>query len=491
MRIKKSLQIWVSMRLKTDFLSPVVIMKKALTSIITLLLIITAVLFSYIIATANGDSEETTVPVESGWVITDGKRQYYDENGVAFTGWLLDNGKYYYLDKDGFVTTGWELVDGYYYYFENDGAMLTGWYLYKGKWYYLNDSGKMRTGWLYEKGKWYYFNPNGAMKTGWLNEKGKWYYFNPNGAMKIGWLNEKGKWYYLTSNGAMKTGWLNEKGKWYYLASNGVMKTGFVEADGHTYYMLDNGRYYCGWSNDSQVFSRKQIESAVKTYSVKKDSNTFLSVLRINSEYSEELSSSDKDGTLLFLMEGAGRTNDISLRKFALCVLVRDGKIIYMNINCSTIPDCPFDPSRNYGSPMPTLKSGIYNFTTTYHSSATTQCAGLNVNSAKVVRHRTQTDYYSSTSSSINIHRRNRNYVAKNDDEQISSAGCLLIGNSGKSSTDDYAQYSAILGITDPGDSGTASVKHNVSGKVIVDRYFAKDYLKSIGYTEGAIELIG
>ena len=431
-------------------------MKKVFTLIITMLLISTAVISICIVTLADGGTVDYTdntasAQTQTGWVRTDGKWQYLDKNAQPVSGWLKDSGKWYYLDANGFVTLGWKKIDGYYYYFRNGGAMRTGWFKDNGKWYFLRNSGRMHTG----------------------------------------WLKNEGKWYFLTKSGAMKTGWLKDNGYWYYLSSGGAMKTGFIEDDGHTYYLLDSGRYYCGWLNDNQVFSKKQIESALKTYSIEKNSNTFFSLLRINTKYSGKLSSSDKDGTLLFFMEGGGRTDDISLRKFAVCVLVRNRKIIYMNINCSTIPDCPFDPSRNYGTAMPTLKSGIYNFTTVYHSSATTQCAGLNVNGAKVVRHNSRTDYYSSTSSSINIHRRNRDFVAKTEDEQISSAGCLVIGNSGKKSTDEYAQYSAIIGITDPGDSGTASVKHYVSGRVIVDRFFAKDYLKSIGYTDGAIELIG
>ena len=45
--------------------------------------------------------------------------------------------------------------------------------------------------------------------------------------------------------------------------------------------------------------------------------------------------------------------------------------------------------------------------------------------------------------------------------------------------------------VTNPGDDGLASYSHSVSGKVIVDRSFAKDYLKKIGYTDEAIKLIG
>lgn len=447
-------------------------MKKGLCLILIAVLLFSAFAVSGIVVPADGiEGEEVQTDVKTGWVSENGNWRYFDENGNVKTGWLKDNGKWYYLDENGFVTLGWKKIDGYYFYFRNGGAMRTGWFKDNGKWYFLRNSGRMHIGWLKTDGKWYYMTKSGAMKTG--------------------WLKDGGKWYYTDKSGVMQTGWQKIDGSWYFLNKSGSMASGFIENDGSTYYLYPSGKYYCGWVTKDQVFSSKQIKSAAKDYSVNEKSNTFLSLLRINKKYSQKLSTSEKSGTLLFFMEGAGRTDDISVRKDAVCVLVRNGEILYMNINCSTIPDCPFDPSRNYGDPMPTLKSGIYDFTTVYHSSAYTQCAGMNVENAKVVRHRSQNDYYSSTSTGIHIHRRNRDYVAVDPSDEISSAGCLVIGNSGKKSTDEYAEFSAILGITNPGDSGTASVKNYVSGKVIVDRYFARDYLKSIGYTDGAIDLIG
>ena len=487
-------------------------MKRFLTVTI-LILLVTAVFFTLDTAYfANGSGETAaeeiteTEPVFTGFKTVDGKKYYYDSDGNMVKSSLVEiYGKKYYFGKDGAMYVSRLIsVNNNKYYLGKDGAAYTKRLIsLDGKKYYLGKDGiAYKSRLISVNNKKYYIGKDCvAYKSKFASLDGKKYYFGSDCIMRTGWRNIKdgnGVYhkYYFGSDGVMRTRWrnitLSDGNQYkYYFRSDGTMATGFITIGSKSYYLRQNGRFYAGWVTENAVFSPSQIKSACEQYSIKTDSKSFLALIKINSKYSEKLSDSSKSGTLLFLMEGAGRTDDISLRKNALGVLVKNHKIKYMNKNCSTLPDCPFDPSRNYGTPMPTLKSGIYGFHTIYHSSATTQCAGLNVEGAKVVRHYNRTDYYSSTSSSINIHRRNRNYVAKSADEQISSAGCLVIGNSGKGPNDDYATYSATLGITNPGDNGVASYSHSVSGKVIVDRSFAKAYLQSIGYTDGAIELIG
>ena len=478
-------------------------MKRILRTVILFTLIMTVV---SVFATVSFANEENSNQIITGWQTADGKKYYYDTDGNMVKSSLLTiDGKKYYFGKDGVMYNSRLIsVNNKKYYLGKDGAAYTKRLIsLKGIKYYLGSDGvAYKSRLISVSGKKYYIGSDcKAYKNKFASIDGNKYYFGSDSVMRTGWRNIKDSngvyhKYYFGKDGVARTRWRNitlSSGKTYkyYFNPDGTMATGFITIGKKTYYIRQNGRYYSGWITDNQVFSEYQINKASKNYSIKVDSTSFLALVRINSNYSERLSSSSKNGTLLFLMEGAGRTGDISLRKNALGVLVKNHTIKYLNRNCSTLPDCPFDPARNYDTPMPTLKSGIYGFHTIYHSSATTQCAGLNVEGANVVRHRNRTDYYSSTSSSINIHRRNRDFVAKTPDEQISSAGCLVIGNSGKGSADDYATYSAILGITNPGDSGTASYSHTVSGKVIVDRSYAKTYLKNIGYTDGAIELIG
>ena len=50
-----------------------------------------------------------------------------------------------------------------------------------------------------------------------------------------------------------------------------------------------------------------------------------------------------------------------------MCVVVKDGQILYLSLCCSTIPDYPF-PRKNDGDDVPTLVSGVYSFDTVNHN---------------------------------------------------------------------------------------------------------------------------
>ncbi len=102
---------------------------------------------------------------------------------LLVTGWVQTNGKWKYIQDDGTPAKGWIKVDGSWYFMDKDGIMQTGWLSYGGKWYYLNDSGDMATGWKFVNGSWYYLQSSGAMKTGWLKLGSSWYYLNNNGSM--------------------------------------------------------------------------------------------------------------------------------------------------------------------------------------------------------------------------------------------------------------------------------------------------------------------
>ena len=60
----------------------------------------------------------------TGWLTdTDGKRYYFDQDGIMQTGWLDDGGKRYYLDEDGIMQTGDITVDGETYHLNEDGSL--------------------------------------------------------------------------------------------------------------------------------------------------------------------------------------------------------------------------------------------------------------------------------------------------------------------------------------------------------------------------------
>lgn len=60
----------------------------------------------------------------TGWLTdTDGKRYYFDKNGIMQRGWLKLKGKKYYLDEDGIMQTGTITVDGKKYQLTSDGSL--------------------------------------------------------------------------------------------------------------------------------------------------------------------------------------------------------------------------------------------------------------------------------------------------------------------------------------------------------------------------------
>lgn len=183
------------------------------------------------------------------WNQIDGVWYFMGNDGAVRTGWLKDGAKWYYLNESGEMQTGWQEIDDEWYYFSTAGVMQTGWNRINGKWYFFEDSGKMKTGWLDKGGKCYYLDDDGAMVTGWERIDRKWYFFNDSGIMHTGWLDYNGHWYYLDDDGVMVTGWERIDGRWYFFDDDGVMHTGWLDKDGKWYYLENSGEMTTGWKN--------------------------------------------------------------------------------------------------------------------------------------------------------------------------------------------------------------------------------------------------
>ena len=60
----------------------------------------------------------------TGWLFdTDGKRYYFNEEGILQTGWQNIGKKRYYFDMDGILQTGTIQVDGKTYQLRQDGSL--------------------------------------------------------------------------------------------------------------------------------------------------------------------------------------------------------------------------------------------------------------------------------------------------------------------------------------------------------------------------------
>lgn len=267
-----------------------------------------------------------------------------------------------------------------------------------------------------------------------------------------------------------------------YPVENGEkFKFGFIHINDLKYFPNYN-------SNSNDFIKESSLKAAASTYGISTNSNAYAALKLINTKYAKNLSQSDKNGVLIFMFEGVGNSSSTSKRENAMCVVVKNGNIVYINKNSSSIPDYPFLPSKNGGDPMPTLKSGIYNFSTVNHRN---QYAALRVQNANVVRFRSASSWYSSTSSAINIHRKSSDNIASRNASWVNSAGCQLVGKAGTSSSSEYAMFIKSVGIVNNSASGNSKYNYSVSGKYILDRTYAHDYMRNIGYSENAIKAIG
>lgn len=239
--------------------------------------------------------------------------------------------------------------------------------------------------------------------------------------------------------------------------------------------------------NEQYVSAAELIRTSVNN-GLGANSNAYKALSSINGKYAGKLTDSQEKGIAVFMFEGVGNNSNASKRMNAMCVVIKDGKIVYLNRNSSTIPDYPFTPSKNEGTPMPTIKSGIYSFTTVNHRG---KYAALNVTGAQVVRFRSKSSFYNSTSSYINVHRRDTDYIPSSSAGWVNSAGCLLIGKSGKGSSSEYASFIKAVGLVGGGATGNSKYSSWRSGTIIVDRTYAGSYLSNVGYSASAIKAIG
>ncbi len=238
------------------------------------------------------------------------------------------------------------------------------------------------------------------------------------------------------------------------------------------------------------MLSAAAIEEAMTAYNIQQGSSAAAALVKINGTYSETLSEAQQSGLLVFLFEGAGENQDPEERKDAMCVVVKDGQILYLSLCCSTIPDYPFSPWKNDGDDVPTLVSGVYSFDTVNHNG---KYAALRVLDDHVIRFHDTDEFYPDVSNnqSIQVHRRGREENSPDDEQWANSIGCLLVGHAGTDPTDDYARFAHAVGILKESAGGSTPYQMQAYGTLIVDRSLGADYLRAVGYTDAAIEAIG
>ena len=187
------------------------------------------------------------VESKRGWKTVNGKKYYYNENGVAVTGWQTIDGKKYFFMPEGYMMTGWISFGSTKYYLGTDGVMRTGWQTINGKKYFFMPEGYMMTGWISFGQTRYYLMPDGHMLTGWCSFGSTKYYLASDGKMVRGWQTISGKKYYFNTDGIMQTGWQTIDGKKYFFMPEGYMMTGWISFGKTRYYLDKNGVMQTGW----------------------------------------------------------------------------------------------------------------------------------------------------------------------------------------------------------------------------------------------------
>lgn len=116
----------------------------------------------------NSASPENPTTPESpknlGWVSDNNETRYYDTENHFVTGMNTIEGKKYYFNNDGVLQRGILKIGKAYYYADGKGAIRTakGRFRWKSNTYYCNKGGKLTTKKMVKSGKYYYYFDSAA-----------------------------------------------------------------------------------------------------------------------------------------------------------------------------------------------------------------------------------------------------------------------------------------------------------------------------------------
>lgn len=116
----------------------------------------------------NSASPENPTTPESpknlGWVTDNNETRYYDTENHFVTGMNTIEGKKYYFNNNGVLQSGILKIGKAYYYADGKGAIRTakGRFRWKSNTYYCNKGGKLTTKKMVKSGKYYYYFDSAA-----------------------------------------------------------------------------------------------------------------------------------------------------------------------------------------------------------------------------------------------------------------------------------------------------------------------------------------
>lgn len=115
----------------------------------------------------SASSENPTTPEAPknlGWVSDNNETRYYDTENHFVTGMNTIEGKKYYFNNDGILQRGILKIGKAYYYADRKGVIRTakGRFRWKSNTYYCNKGGKLTTKKMVKSGKYYYYFDSAA-----------------------------------------------------------------------------------------------------------------------------------------------------------------------------------------------------------------------------------------------------------------------------------------------------------------------------------------
>lgn len=173
----------------------------------------------------NSASPENPTTPESpknlGWVSDNNETRYYDTENHFVTGMNTIEGKKYYFNNDGILQRGILKIGKAYYYADGKGVIRTakGFVSCSGRLYYVQNGGQILAGKTFKLGKkTYRAAGNGVIMRG-VYKWGKYYYYSDSkGVLRTakGRFRWKSNTYYCNKGGKLTTKKMVKSGKYYY-----------------------------------------------------------------------------------------------------------------------------------------------------------------------------------------------------------------------------------------------------------------------------------
>lgn len=160
-------------------------------------------------------------PKNFGWVTDNNETRYYDAENHFVTGMNTIEGKKYYFNNDGVLQSGILKIGKAYYYADGKGAIRTakGFVSCSGRLYYVQNGGQILAGKTFKLGKkTYRAAGNGVIMRG-VYKWGKCYYYSDSkGVLRTtkGRFRWKSNTYYCNKGGKLTTKKMVKSGKYYY-----------------------------------------------------------------------------------------------------------------------------------------------------------------------------------------------------------------------------------------------------------------------------------